>query len=129
MGTARHRKGIEYAILTNEIHKGTFNLTTKQHKNIKGLNRENLRDYMSPIELALTTLGKVTTTDMARLNDAQGFEENKKAAQAGGEVAGGARKAYELQTGKKAVSGKYLPGKEDAAELDEGDSAEPDNDT
>ena len=67
-----------FAILTDEISKGTFGISTKQHKNIKSLEKkQNLRDHMSPLELALTTLAEVTTTELHRTNDSQGMRALK----------------------------------------------------
>lgn len=94
----------EYAILTAEISKATFGMTPSEYKNHKGLDRENLRDHMTDLELIFTMLGEASTTEIARKDDAQGFEENKAAAQSGGEVAGNARKDLERRTGKKVVT-------------------------
>lgn len=94
----------EYAILTAEISKATFGLTPSEYKDIKGLNRENLRDHMTDLELIFTMLGEASTTEIARNKDAQGFNENVAAARAGGQVAGSARKDLEKKSGKKVVS-------------------------
>lgn len=94
----------EYAILTAEISKATFGLTPSEYKNLKGLERENLRDHMTDLELIFTMLGEASTTEIARKEDAQGFEENRSAARSGGEVAGNARKDLEKRTGKKVVT-------------------------
>lgn len=100
----------EYAILTAEISKATFGLTPSEYKNLKGLKRENLRDHMNDLELIFTMLGEASTTEIARKNDAMGFEQNKSSAVRGGRVAGNARKELETQTGKKIVTGEnYLP--------------------
>ncbi len=91
---------IEYAILTAEISKATFGMTPKEYKEFKGLDRENLRDHMNDLELIFSMLGEASTTEIAKNRDAQGFGENKKAAQDGGEVAGDARKNLEIKSGK-----------------------------
>jgi hypothetical protein len=94
----------EYAILTAEISKATFGMTPTEYKQLKGLDRENLRDHMTDLELIFSMLGEASTTEIARRRDAQGFDENKVAACAGGEVAGSARKDLESRTGKKVTT-------------------------
>ena len=94
----------EYSILTAEISKATFGLTPSEYKKIKGLKRENLRDHMGDLELIFSMLGEASTTRIARDKDAQGFVENKSAAQKGGAVAGTARKELEKQISEKVVS-------------------------
>lgn len=94
----------EYAILTNEIMQGAFDLKVDDYKAVKGLERENLRDHMTDIELILTMLAEATTTTLHRDRDSQGFEPLKKDAQDGGAVAGRTRKDIEQQTGKSVVS-------------------------
>ncbi len=112
--------GKEYGILTSEISVGTFNITPTEHKTIKGLKRENLRDHMSPLELILTMLGEATTTEIARTEDAQGFTENKQAAHRGGQAAGRARHVIEAETGKPVVTPKnYLPSPKEAKQLED----------
>ncbi|MCA9953578.1 MAG: phage antirepressor protein [Ardenticatenaceae bacterium] len=103
-------QGGEYGILTNEIHKGTFdNLSVKAHKEYKGVKKGNLRDHMTPLELAFTILGEASTIDEARATDAKGFDENKKAARKGGKNAGVARKSFEEASGRPVISNKsYL---------------------
>lgn len=99
----------EYAILTAEICKATFGMTPTEYKKHKELKRENLRDHMTDLELIFTMLGEASTTEIARTNDAQGFNENKTAARSGGAVAGNARKELESKTGKEVVTKKnYL---------------------
>ena len=98
------KEGLEYAILTNEISKGTFDITTGEHKKLKKLKRQNLRDHMNNAELVFTMLGELTTTEIARKDDVQGFDENKEAAQKGGKVAGDARRNFEQVTGRPVVS-------------------------
>ena len=94
----------EYAILTAEISKATFGLTPSEYKDHKGLTRENLRDNMTDLELIFSMLGEASTTEIARSQDAQGFTENKQAAQAGGKIAGDARKKLEIESGRKVVT-------------------------
>ena len=74
------KEQIEYAILTAEISRATFGLTSNEYKEVKGLKRENLRDHMSDLELILSMLGEASTTEITRNTDAQGFGENKEAA-------------------------------------------------
>jgi prophage antirepressor-like protein len=95
---------LEYAILTNEIMQGTFDLQVEDYKRVKGLQRENLRDHMTDIELILTMLAEATTTKLHRDRDSQGFEPLKKDAQEGGAVAGSTRKDIEKRSGKPVVS-------------------------
>ncbi|MEK7570730.1 MAG: Bro-N domain-containing protein [Patescibacteria group bacterium] len=99
----------EYAILTAEISKATFGMTPSQYKKFKGLERENLRDHMTDLELIFSMLGEASTTEITKNKDAQGFNQNKKAAKAGGSIAGNARKALEEKSGKKiSVKQNYL---------------------
>jgi len=100
------KQGKEYAILTAEISKATFDLTPAEHKNLKGLKKsqENLRDHMTDLELIFTMLGEAATTEIARKKDAQGFPENERAAIDGGAVAGNARKDLEKKSGRKVVT-------------------------
>jgi prophage antirepressor-like protein len=95
---------LEYAILTNEIMHGAFDLKVEDYKLVKGLDRENLRDHMTDIELILTMLGEATTTKLHRDRDTKGFDPLKKDAQDGGAVAGRTRKDIEQQAGKPVVS-------------------------
>jgi DNA-damage-inducible protein D len=94
----------EYSILTAEISKATFGLTPSEYKNIKGLKSQNLRDHMTDLELIFSMLGEASTKEIVINTDPQGFEQNKKAAKAGGKIAGDARKQLELKSGKKVVS-------------------------
>lgn len=96
----------DYAILTDEISKGTFSITTQQHKNLKGLQKENLRDNMSAMELALMTLAEVTTTELHKSNDSQGMSKLEEDAKIGGNIAGQTRKNIEKQLGKPVVTSK-----------------------
>lgn len=94
----------DYSILTDEISKGTFGITTQQHKDIKGLDKQNLRDNMSALELVLTTLAEVTTTEIHKANDSYGVPELKKDAHEGGEIASETRKNIEKRLGKPVVT-------------------------
>ncbi len=94
----------EYAILTAEISKATFGMTPSEYKEFKSLKKENLRDHMNDLELIFTMLGERVSTEITRSKDAQGFIENKEAANEGGEVAGSARKDAEKRIGKKIIS-------------------------
>ena len=106
------RTNREYAILTNEIMQGAFSLKVEEYKQVKALQRENLRDHMTDIELILTMLAEATTTKLHRDRDSQGMVPLKKDAQDGGAVAGRTRKDIEAQTGTPVISGgnfKQLP--------------------
>ena len=98
------KEGQEYSILTATIAKGTFGLTPTEHKDIKKLERQNLRDHMTPLELILTAFGEEVTRQITIRDDAQGFNENHEAAQRGGKVAGDARQKAEIELGKNVVS-------------------------
>jgi DNA-damage-inducible protein D len=98
------KEGQEYAILTAEIAKATFSLTPSEHSKVKGLEKENLRDHMTPLELIFTALGEEATRLNAVKDDAQGYEENHEAAQKGGRAAGGARESFENLQDVKVVS-------------------------
>ncbi|MEK6727024.1 MAG: Bro-N domain-containing protein [Deltaproteobacteria bacterium] len=94
----------EYAILTNEIMQGAFDLNVEGYKKLKKLERENLRDHMNDIELILTMLAEATTTKLTRDRDSKGFVPLKKDANDGGAVAGRTRRDIEKRSGKKVVS-------------------------
>ena len=94
----------EYAILTSEISKAAFGVTPLEYKDLKGLERENLRDHMTDLELIFSMLGEAATTEIARKKNAQGFEKNQVAARKGGRVAGEAREKLEVETGEGVVS-------------------------
>jgi hypothetical protein len=94
----------EFAILTNEIMQGTFDLKVDEYKQVKSLARENLRDHMTDIELILTMLAEATTTKLHRDRDSLGMEPLTKDAKDGGAVAGRTRKDIEHQTGKPVIS-------------------------
>ena len=96
----------EYAILTNIIHQEWSDLTVKEHKSLKKLKIENLRDHMSDAELVFTALAELSTRQIAETVEAKGLEENKIPAKKGGQIAKNARKELEQKTGKKIVTGK-----------------------
>jgi hypothetical protein len=99
------KEGLEFAILTNEIYTGTFNMTAKGIKNYKDLgNPDNPRDHMSELELILTMLGEASTTELSKKENPDGFEQNKVVARKGGNVAGKAREELEKQLGKKVIT-------------------------
>ena len=105
------KTGMEFAILTDEIYKGTFDLTAHEYKEHKSLSREdNLRDHMEDLELILTMLGEATTTRLTKERDSETFPKMHNDAKEGGEVAGKTRVDIESRVGKKVVSKKnYLP--------------------
>lgn len=97
-------KGLEFAILTDEISKGWSGFTTKQYKKFKNLKKENLRDNMSNLELVLNMLAEASTTEISKEKEPNNFDESKEVAQEGGKVANAARVQLEKTTGKKVVS-------------------------
>ena len=100
------QKGVEYAILTDEITKAWSGMTTRKYKNLKGLTKENLRDNMSTLELVLNMLAEATTTELSKAHNPQTFEENREIAKRGGKYAGNARKEIEADTGKPVITSK-----------------------
>ena len=100
------QKGVEYAILTDEITKAWSGMTTRKYKNLKGLTKENLRDNMSDLELVLNMLAEATTTELSKAHNPQSFEENREIAKRGGKYAGNARKEIEADTGKPVITSK-----------------------
>ena len=100
------KKGREYAILTNEISQASFGITTGQHKKIKGLKKENLRDNMTNAELVINMLGELATTEISKTENPKGFEESKIVARDGGNIAGNTLRELEERTGRKIVSSK-----------------------
>ena len=98
------RKGMEYAILTDEITRAWSGMSTRQYKRLKGLKKENLRDNMTTTELVLNMLGETSTTDISKVEKPKSFSENVDVARKGGEVAGIARKALEERTGKPVIT-------------------------
>ena len=94
----------EYAILTNEIYKEWSGMTAKEYKEYKGLRKENLRDNMSDLEIMLADIGEITTRELAKEHRPYGLNENKKIAQAGGQIANNTRKDIESKLGKPIVT-------------------------
>lgn len=104
------KEGNEFAILTNIIHQEWADISVKDHKKIKGLQTQNLRDHMSEAELIFTALAELSTRQIAENMNAKGMVENKKAGKTGGGIAKKARLDLEQQTGKKVISSdNYLP--------------------
>ena len=102
------QKGVEYAILTDEIIKAWSGMNTRQYKNLKGLKKENLRDNMTTLELVLNMLAEATTTEISKQKAPATFSENLSVAREGGEAAGIARKAVEERTGVPVISAKNV---------------------
>ena len=100
------QKGVEYAILTDEISRAWSGMSTRQYKNLKGLKKENLRDNMTTLELVLNMLAEATTTEISKQKAPANLSENIDVARAGGKVAGDARKAIEIQTGVPVITSK-----------------------
>ena len=100
------QKGVEYAILTDEITKAWSGMKTREYKNLKGLKKENLRDNMSDLELVLTMLAEATTTELSKTTNPQNFQDNVEVAKKGGNIAGDTRKAIEESTGKPVITSK-----------------------
>ena len=98
------KKGIEYAILTDEISKAWSGMTTKQYKRYKGLKKESLRDNMSTLELVLNMLAEATTATLSKKQKPENLEENKQVARSGGDVAGNARRDIENRTGESVIT-------------------------
>ncbi len=94
----------DYAILTSEISKATFGMTPSEYKKFKNLERENLRDHMTDLELIFSMLGERATTEITQTQNTQGIDDLKNDAREGGKIAGDARKALENKTGKKVSS-------------------------
>jgi hypothetical protein len=105
------KKSIDYAILTNDIMQGAFDLRVNEYKKIKGLEKENLRDHMTDLELIITMLGEATTTQLTQQKDSTGIAKLRYDAKIGGAVAGRTRKDIQQQTGKNVISEEnFLPG-------------------
>ena len=100
------QKGLEYAILTDEITRAWSGMTTRQYKHLKGLKKENLRDNMSTLELVLNMLAEATTTELSKEHQPKGFSESQEIAKRGGHIAGQAREAIEADTGKPVITSK-----------------------
>ena len=104
------KKGDEFAFLTNVIHKEWTGLSVKKHKDLKGLESQNLRDHMSEAELIFTALAELSTRQIAEADEAKGLVENTTASIKGGGIAKNARTALELKTGKSVITGEnFLP--------------------
>ena len=97
-------QGKEYAILTDEVTRAWAGMSTRQYKKLKGLKKENLRDNMSTLELALNMLAEATTTELTKSENPYGLEENQLVARKGGRVAGNARREIEKETGKPVIT-------------------------
>lgn len=100
------RQGREFAILTDEITKAWSGMTTRQYKNLKGLEKESLRDNMSTLELALNMVAEAATTEISKQTKPEGLKENKKVANAGGSAARAAKESIESTTGKSVITSK-----------------------
>ena len=98
------QKGVEYAILTDEITRAWSGMTTRQYKKLKGLKKENLRYNMTTTEIVLNMLAETSTTDVSKAERPEGFSENQAVARRGGNIAGVARKALEAETGKPVIT-------------------------
>ena len=94
----------EFAILTDEVTKAWSGMSTRQYKNLKGLKKENLRDNMSTLELALNMLAEATTTELTKIHNSQGLSENQAVAKVGGSIAGNARKEIEDKSGRPVIT-------------------------
>lgn len=97
-------QGKEYAILTDEVTRAWAGMSTRQYKKLKGLKKENLRDNMSTLELALNMLAEATTTELTKSENPHGLVENQQVARKGGRVAGNARREIEKETGKSVIT-------------------------
>ena len=102
------QKGVEYAILTDEISRAWSGMSTRQYKNLKGLKKENLRDNMTTLELVLNMLAEATTTEISKQKAPETFSANVEVARAGGKIAGDARRAIEAQTGTSVITSKNV---------------------
>lgn len=112
-------KDEEYAILTNIIHQEWSGVSVKEHKQLKGLKSQNLRDHMSEAELIFTALAELSTRQVAENINATGMKENKQAARRGGNVAKIAKEKFEEETGQKVVTDEnYLPKSKDKKKLE-----------
>ena len=98
------QKGVEYAILTNEISRAWSGMSTRQYKDLKGLKKENLRDNMSTMEIVLNMLAEATTTELSKAHQPEGFSESQKIARRGGSYAGQVRQDIEKDTGRPVIT-------------------------
>ena len=122
------QKGVEYAILTDEITRAWSGMSTRQYKNLKGLKKENLRDNMMTLELVLNMLAEATTTEISKQRAPETFAENMRVAREGGEAAGDARKAVEARTGVPVITSQNAAQlNQVVTDLIEGAIAEPDS--
>lgn len=103
-------QGKEYAILTDEVTKAWSGMNTRQYKRLKGIKKENLRDNMSTLELALNMLAEATTTELTKTQNPQGLEENRVVARTGGKIAGEARMRIEKETGNPVITSQNAAG-------------------
>jgi DNA-damage-inducible protein D len=111
-------KADEFALLTNIIHQEWTGLTVKKHKDLKGLQQQNLRDHMSEAELIFTALAELSTRQIAETDEAKGLRENAVASKKGGAIAKNARLELEEKTGKSVVTGEnFLRAKNDPKKL------------
>ncbi len=97
-------QGMEYAILTDEITRAWSGMSIRRYKNLKGLKKENLRDNMSTLELALNMLAEATTTELTKVQNPEGLEENLAVSKQGGRIAGNARREIEEKTGRPVIT-------------------------
>jgi DNA-damage-inducible protein D len=112
------QKQDEFAMLTNIIHQEWAEISVKEHKNLKGLKTQNLRDHMSEAELIFTALAELSTRQIAETEQAKGLQQNAKAGKKGGAIAKNARKELEAKTGRNVVTGEnFLPPKKETKKL------------
>ena len=120
------QQGQEYASLTDIITRSWSGKSTRQYKQFKGLHKENLRDNMTNIELALNTLAEASATEISKARNPKGFKQSADVAREGGKIAGDARKQLEKRVGHSVISpakaSDYLPPAEDVEALPDGDS-------
>lgn len=103
-------KNVEFALLTNIIHQEWTGLSVQNHKNLKGLKTQNLRDHMSEAELIFTALAELSTRQIAETEESKGLKENANSSKKGGAIAKNARIALESKTGKNVITGEnFLP--------------------
>ncbi len=113
-------KSSDFAMLTNIIHQEWTDMSIKQHKDLKGLDRQNLRDHMSEAELIFTALAELSTRQIAETDQAKGVKQNADAGKKGGKIAKDARKALELKTGKSVITAdNFLPPSSTKQEIEE----------
>ena len=98
------KPGVEYAILTDDISRAWSEMSTREYKDYKCLKKEGLKDNMTTLELILNMLAEVSTTEISKVENPEGFDESRDVAKRGGNIAGNARREIEANTGKKVVS-------------------------